>query len=82
MIPHFPLGSRFSLGFSPPSLRLWKLQRQIDASVMELTHSRVNGARHLNRLFSEDMDILTHPKDVEMGGLGGSGDRVGVGIWE
>lgn len=61
MIPHFPLGSRFSLGFSPPSLRLWKLQRQIDASVMELTHSCVNGARHLNRLFSEDMNILTHP---------------------
>lgn len=70
MIPNFPPGSRFSLGFSPPSLCLWKLQRQIDASVMELTHSRVNGARHLNRLFPEDMNILTHMKDMEMVGLG------------
>lgn len=82
MIPNFPPGSCFSLGFSPPSLCLWKLQ-QIDASVMELTHSRVNGARHLNRPFPEDMNILTHAKDVEMGGgWGVSGNRVGVGKWK
>lgn len=35
---------------------------QINASVMELTHSHVNGAHHLNRLFPEDVNILTHAK--------------------
>lgn len=36
---------------------------------MELTHSHVNGAHHLNRPFPEDMNILTHAPDTDGGWL-------------
>lgn len=31
---------------------------------MELTHSHVIGTHHLNRLFPEDMNILTHAPEA------------------